>query len=151
MPNSVITDTSVLIIFDKIDRLDILEKVYQKIYTTPEIASEYGKPLPAWIRIETVKDKRYQKFIEAQLDRGESSVIALAIEKDDSLLIIDDLKARKFAQKLGLNITGALGVINKAKELGIIDKIKPVIDKLKMTDFRVGENVFDNLLNRNNE
>lgn len=151
MPNSVITDTSVLIIFDKIDRLDILEKVYQEIYTTPEIASEYGKAFPAWIRIETVKDKRYQKFIEAQLDRGESSVIALALEKDNSLLIIDDLKARKFAKKLGLNITGALGVINKAKELGIIDKIKPVIDKLKMTDFRVGENVFDNLLNRNNE
>jgi len=70
MPRIVIADTSVLIIFDKINRLDILEKVYHEIYTTPEIANEYGKPLPVWIRIESVNDKRYQRFIETQLDLG---------------------------------------------------------------------------------
>lgn len=151
MPRFVIADTSVLIIFDKIDRLKILKAVYQEIYTTPEITAEYGKPLPAWIKIESVKDKKYQKFIETQLDSGESSAIALAAEKKDSLLIIDDLKARKFAKRLGLRYSGTLGIINKAKEIGIIDRIGPLLDELKTTDFRIAESVIDKLLKRNNE
>jgi len=46
MPRYVIADASVFIIFDKIDQFDILKKVYQKIYTTSEIADEYNKLLP---------------------------------------------------------------------------------------------------------
>ena len=151
MPRIVIADTSILIIFDKINRLDILEKVYKEIYTTPEISNEYGKSLPEWIKIESVKDKRYQKFIETQLDLGESSAIALAVENKDSLLILDDNKARKLAIRLGLRITGTLGVINRAKELGVINKIKPLLDKLKTTDFRISRKVVEELLQRNNE
>jgi predicted nucleic acid-binding protein len=151
MPRYVIADASVFILFDKIDRLDILKGVYQSVITTPEIANEYNKPLPDWITIESVKDLKYQTFIQTQIDKGEASAISLAIEKGDSLLILDDLKARKLAKRLGLKFTGTLGVINKAKGLGYINKIKPLIDKLKATDFRISDKILDNLLKRNGE
>ena len=53
------------------------------------------------------------------------------------MLIIDDLKARKTAEKLGLNIIGVLGVIIDAKKEGIIPSVKPILAKMKQTNFRV--------------
>jgi len=151
MRRSVIADTSCLIIFDKINEFEVLKGVYDEIITTPEVLGEFGKPLPGWIIIEPVKDKKYQRFMEAQLDIGESSVIALAAEKGDVTLILDDLRARKLSRRLGLKYTGSLGVINKAKEIGVIDKIRPLLDKFIKTDFRISDKVIDNLLKRNNE
>ncbi len=72
-----------------------------------------------------------------QIDKGEASAIALALEITDSILIIDDYKARRVAEKLGLTITGTIGVIVKAKLQGIIPSIKPYLDKIKATNFRL--------------
>ncbi|MDF1550478.1 MAG: DUF3368 domain-containing protein, partial [Bacteroidales bacterium] len=84
-------------------------------------------------------------------DWGEASAIALAKEIENPLLLLDDLKARKLAGKLNLKFTGTLGVINKARQVGIIHKIKPLIDKLLLTDFRISENIINELLRLNNE
>ena len=152
MPKYVIADASVLIILDKINHLILLKGVYKQIFTTPEISDEYGKPLPDWIKIEPTKDKKYQKIIETQVDLGEASAIALALEHDDNtLLILDDLRARKLAKRLGMKFTGTLGVINKAKSIGLISKIRPLIEKLLLTDFRISEKVIEVLLNKNKE
>lgn len=75
--------------------------------------------------------------MELQIDKGEASAIALAKETPDSTIILDDYKARKVAEKLGLHITGTIGVIIKAKLNGIISSIKPYLAKLNQTDFRV--------------
>jgi predicted nucleic acid-binding protein len=151
MPSIVISDTSCLIIFEKIGQLDLLQKVYDNIVTTQDVAEEYLDILPAWIKIEIVKDKKYQEFLETQIDRGEASAIALAKELNNPLLLLDDLKARKLAGKLNLKFTGTLGVINRAKELGIIYEVKPLLDRLLLTDFRISENVINELLTLNNE
>ena len=79
--------------------------------------------------------------IEASIDKGEASAIALAIEFDVCLLIIDDLKGRKFAKKIGLKITGTLGIIIEAKLGGHIIAVKPIIDKIKATNFRISETI----------
>ena len=151
MRRLIITDTSCLIIFDKIDGFWILQKVYDEVITTNEVKKEFGKPLPSWIKTELVKDIKYQKFLETQLDLGESSAIALAAELENSILILDDLKARKFAKRLGFRLTGSLGILNKARQMGLIDKIKPFLDKLKETDFRISDNIINDLLDKNNE
>ncbi len=75
------------------------------------------------------------------IDRGESSAIALALETPDSTIILDDYKARKIAHQLGLVFTGTLGVIIKAKLNGIITSIKPVLEKIKQTDFRLSADI----------
>ena len=119
--------------------------------TTPEIADEFGEDLPDWIKIQSVSVKKYQNFLETQLDCGEASAIALASEFDNVLLLLDDLKARKLATLLKFKITGTLGVINKAKQMAIIDKVKPLIDKLLLTDFRIADNIVEEILKMNNE
>ncbi len=151
MPKVVISDTSTLILFHKIEELDLLNKIYGDLITTPEIAEEYGEELPEWIQIESVKDKKYQEFVATQVDLGEASAIALAKEFDDVLLLLDDLKARKLASLLNLKITGALGIIHKAKKDGYIEKVKPLIERLLLTNFRISEKIIEEILFLNNE
>ncbi len=151
MPKIVISDTSTLILFHKIEELNLLQKVYSELITTPEIAEEFGEKLPDWIKIQPVSDKKYQILLETQVDYGEASAIALATEYDDVLLLLDDLKARKLATQLKFKITGALGVIHKAKQMSIVDKVKSLIDKLLLTDFRIAENIIEEILHMNNE
>jgi predicted nucleic acid-binding protein len=151
MPKVVISDTSTLILFHKIDEFYLLQKVYGELITTTEIAEEFGEKLPEWIKVQTVTDKKYQKLLETQIDLGEASAIALASEFQDVLLLLDDLKARKLATKLNFKITGTLGVIQKAKNLGYISKIKPLIEKLLRIDFRIADHIIQEFLKINNE
>jgi predicted nucleic acid-binding protein len=151
MHKMVISDTSCLILFHKIGELDILRKVYDSVITTPEVAEEFMFELPDWIHIEAVKDKKYQEFLETQIDWGEASAIALAKEMEAPLLLLDDLKARKLAVKLNLKITGTLGVIHKAKQIGVLENVKTIIEKLQATNFRISENIIEELLQKNNE
>lgn len=118
-----------------------MHDLYTQIVTTTEIASEYGEPLPDWVEIVNVTDRSKQRLLELQIDKGESSAIALALETPDSTIILDDNKARRIANQLGLNYTGTIGVIVKAKLQGIIPSIKPVIAKIKETDFRLSAEI----------
>ncbi len=79
--------------------------------------------------------------MELQIDKGESSAIALGLETPDSFVILDDYKARKIAERLGVNFTGTIGVIIKAKLSGIIPSIKPILEKIKQTDFRLSAEI----------
>ena len=124
-----------------IGELDLLHKAYGQILTTPEIAAEFGEPLPDWVEIVEVKDKYRQRILELQIDRGESSAIALALETPNSVVILDDYKARKIAERLGVTLTGTIGVIIKAKLGGIIPTIKPLLEKIKQTDFRLSAEI----------
>lgn len=151
MPKTIISDTSCLILLDKIDEIEILHKLFGIIITTSEVAKEFGQPLPSWIKIQQPSDKNYQAIIETSVDKGEASAIALAVELDDCLLIIDDLKGRKFAQQLGLTIIGTLGIIVAAKLTGVITSAKPILSKIKTTNFRLSEKLELLILKKTNE
>ena len=113
--------------------------MYGKIITTAEVAEEFGQMLPDWVEIRLASDIYRQKILELQIDRGEASAIALAIELVDSVVILDDYKARKVAESLGIQIIGTIGIIIKAKRNGIIESIKPFLQKIRQTDFRISD------------
>ena len=98
-----------------------------------------------------VTDTHYQHILEIEADEGEASAIALAMELGNALLILDDFKARKLAAKLRLIYTGTFGVMLKAKEAGIIDAIRPIMDAIQTTNFRFSDNVFLQILREANE
>lgn len=137
MRKTIISDTSCFIILSNIGELELLHLVYGQIITTADIAEEFGDKLPDWVEIVAVKDKIRQQLLEMQIDKGESSAIALALETAESTLIIDDYKARKVAEQLRLAFTGTIGVLIKAKLIGKIDSIKPILKKIKDTNFRI--------------
>ena len=151
MQRVIISDTSCLILLDKIGELNLLNKLFGQVTVPQEIANEFRKELPGWFKIEEPINKTYQKILEASLDKGEASAIAFAIEQDDCLLIIDDLKGRKYAEQLGIKITGTLGLIIDAKLSEYITSVKPILDKIKQTDFRLTEDLEKRTLEKSKE
>ena len=71
-----------------------------EIVITEKVADEYGSPLQPWITTKNPEHNKFLKLLEQQLDKGEASAIALAVELDNCLLILDDLKSRKYAKSL---------------------------------------------------
>jgi predicted nucleic acid-binding protein len=137
MQKTIIADSSCLILLDKIEELDLLKKLFGKVIVTSIIAEEFGNPLPEWISIKDAENKNYQNILELSVDRGEASAIALAVEQSDCLLILDDQKARKLAAELKLNYTGTLAVLVEAKLKGHITSVRPIISKIRKTNFHL--------------
>lgn len=150
MPQIIISDTSCLILLQKIDELDLLHKVFGQIVITEEIAKEFNRDLPEWITVKNPK-RNSDRISESFLDKGEASAIALALEEDSPLLIIDESKGRRVAKELGIRYTGTLGVIGSAKANGKIESVQPIIDKIRRTNFRISEDLLKRLLKQHDE
>lgn len=146
MTEYIIADTSCLILFDNIDELQILKRVYSTIIITPEVRKEYKKSIPDWIKTEKVKNKKRQRHFAELVDAGEASAIALAVEHKNSILIIDDRRGRKLAISLRIEITGTLGTLMKAKQKGIIPQLSPLLKKLKLKGLRISKDVEEGIL-----
>ena len=151
MPKVIISDTSCLIILTKIGELDLLRQLYKTVAITQDILLEYGEHLPDWIEVQQAKDHYRQQLLEMQIDKGEAGAIALALETIENIIILDDWKARKVAERLGLTVTGTLGVIVKARNNGIIPSIKPYLGKIRETNFRISEELEQIALKEANE
>jgi predicted nucleic acid-binding protein len=101
--------------------------------------------------IKSPSDSHYQQILEMELDKGEASAIALSLEIDNAILIIDDLKGRKVAGRLSLKYSGTFGLILRAKQEGIVSSIRPILNKITKTNFHFSENLFETILKEADE
>jgi predicted nucleic acid-binding protein len=150
MPN-VISDSSCLIALDNIGMVFILKDLYEKIYITEEVYNEFGQCVEDWIEIKPVENKNYLVLLNQLVDLGEASTIALSLELTDSLMILDDKKARTVANHLNLKFTCLLGIILKAKQQEIIPCVSEVLNKLKLVNFRISKAIENEVLRLANE
>ena len=137
----VIADASSLIALDNISDLEVLQRLYTAITITPEVASEYGRETPAWIHIREASRQSKRRLEPSRLDPGEVSSIALALDSDDPLLIIDEKKGRRVAEQFGIDIIGIVGVLIKAKLAGFVRDPETLLDRLESVDFRLSEDL----------
>lgn len=157
----VISDTSTITNLAAIQYIRLLPQLYERI-TIPEAVyrelSEIEPPVPGtleaqaapWIEVRQVLNrttiKRLQ--VEMRLDLGESEAIALALALNADLLLIDERRGRAEADRLGIRITGLLGVLVEAKQKNLIFTVKPLMDALIATSaFRVSSALYSQILN----
>ncbi len=133
MVSAVISDASCLIILSEIGALHLLFNAYGPVVTTPTVAQEFGMELPEWLSIQAPSS--IPNF-PTSIDPGEASAIALALETPNCILIIDEKTARNYAIRLGLEITGTLGVIVKAKLNGAVPSVRPFVEAIRKKGFR---------------
>lgn len=150
MQKTIVSDTSCLILLYKIGEIELLQKVFGTIFITETVLIEFRKPIPNWIQIRNPKNNLHVA-LRGFLDDGEATSISLATEYKECLLIIDELKGRKIAKELEINFTGTLGVIITAKNNGIIESVKPILEKISNTDFRLSNKLIEKILFLANE
>lgn len=148
MNKIIISDTSCLIALTKIEKLDLLKDLYQKIIITTTVYQEFGGSLPDWFFVTEVTDKQKQFELENLLDKGEASSIALALEIENSTLIIDETKGRKIAQSLNIDIIGTIGIILLADKKGLISDVIGTILRLVNKGFRLSDAILDKLIEK---
>lgn len=125
--------------------LSLLNRIFGQILITNTVAAEFKKRLPDWILIKYPSPDLYIGLKEF-LDPGEASSIGLAASYENALLIIDEGKGRKVAKELGISITGSLGILILAKKKRLVPLIKPIIEKIQKTNFRLSEALIEKVL-----
>lgn len=148
MNKVIISDTSCLIVLSKIEKLDLLKDLYHEVIVSTAVHQEFGASLPDWIFIAKVKDKQKQKDLENRLDKGEASSIALALEIDNSTLIIDEIKGRKIAQSFNIDIIGTIGIILLADKKGLISDVTSTILQLVNKGFRLSDKLINMIIEK---
>lgn len=150
MQEKVYVDTSSIIILNKINALDLLNKIYSNVIITNYIQLELNEAIPSWISVELTYNIDQSFLKNFNLGLGETSIIINAI-KNNGFLIIDDLKARKIATTLSLRFTGSIGILIIAKELKLIDSVKYYLEKIQETNFRLSDTLINKVLEITNE
>ena len=159
----VVSDTSPVSSLIIIGQLSILKGVFTEIVIPPTVASEierladYSISLQVyhqsdWIRKEKPKNEEEVKKLLHVIDEGESEAIVLAIEMGAAYLLIDERIGTIQARQKGLETIGLLGVLVKAKEKGVIENVKPILDDLiYKAGFWIGEKLRSRVLKEVNE
>lgn len=136
----IVSNATPLISFARIGELDLLRRVVGEPLTIPDaVAKEietYQRDRQAridlaredWIRPLAVADDQRVRLLLPTLDRGEAEVIALALERQARLVLLDELIGRKVAESLGLLVTGSAGILIRAKQLGEIETVRPYLE-----------------------
>ena len=84
-----------------------------------------------WLRVGQAPDSPMLRVLVAQLHRGEAESIALAAGLHADFVLIDEQEGRRIAGSSGLAVTGVLGVLLRAKRMGQVSAVKPLIDMLR--------------------
>lgn len=83
-----------------------------------------------WIQTVAVQNVALVQQLEAELDAGEAAAIALAIERQATLLLMDERRGVEVATRYDLNVQGVLGALVLAKSRGLIPAVQPFLDQL---------------------
>lgn len=148
----VIVNSTPIIALADIGRLDILQDVYGEIIIPDAVYDEVTVKDSGyldgydWIKVGSITNQAAKKFFISALHDGEVEVMILATEIEADLVIIDDGLARKHAKRLGLTVTGTLGVLLRAKSNGNIEAVKPLLDNLIQDGLYISKDVYDEVL-----
>lgn len=132
----IVSNSAGLIALERIERLDLLPQVYSTIWIPPAVSGEIGF-VTDWLQVQAVKNLALVKTLRTQVGAGESEAITLALEIEDIPVLLDDKKARRIAEQLGLQVAGTIGLLLKAKQQGVVPAIKSILDELEAVDFRI--------------
>ena len=160
MPD-VICNTSPLQYLHQADVLELLPALVGQVCVPEAVAAELREGrrrnvrLPAleelsWLIVRPVRDPTLLPLV-THLGDGEKEVLALGLETQDALLLLDDRDARRYARTLELEISGTLGLLLRAKERGVLDAVRPVLDRLQALRFRLNAKTRQRVLERAGE
>ena len=152
----VIADTTPLNYLTLIELTHILSELFGQVGIPPAVLNELRSPQapdavrewfahrPDWL---VVREVRQEDPTLAHLDPGEREAVTLAQELQADLILLDENRGRQEAIDRGFNVTGTVGLLDRAGARGLID-VPTAVAQLRQTNFRVSPRLFKALLDR---
>lgn len=154
----IISNTTPMINFCAIKRLDILEKLFNKIVIPRAVHIELNEKLDSFpwltdvhrtnfVEVSKIQDIKFYNLLKADLDEGEAEVITLAFETNAKLLLLDEIAARNIAQIHNLPFIGSIGCLLLAKKKRIVKTIHPLLDDMQYkANFWISPKLYEKIL-----
>ncbi|HKQ50113.1 MAG TPA: DUF3368 domain-containing protein [Phycisphaerae bacterium] len=158
----VVSDTSPLVALQHLGKVDLLRALFEEVLVPPAVVAELARGTEKWpavdlspypfVRIRSPQRPQPPLNLRVRIDPGEQEAIALALELHADLLLVDDKSGREAAREVGLQHTGTLGVLLRAKSMGFVPLIRPLLDRLvEDIDFYLSREVRDVVLQQARE
>ena len=159
----VVSDTTPLISLLKINRLDLLKKLFGDVLIPQAVFDELTDDERFRLEADQIREK---KFIVVKpvnnpestnilkratgLDQGESEAIVLTDELKADLLLMDEAKGRNISAQMGLRIMGTIGILMAAYEEDELssDEVRECIAGLQHAGRHIGQRHYQMLLSR---
>jgi len=153
----VVSDTTPISELAKVDHLDLLPKLFEKIVIPSGVFNELQVgQYPAtklvhnlsWLEVVTVDNRHVVQELQElyNLDLGESEAIALAEGIEVVQLLIDEKRGRRVALARKTPIIGTVGVLLLAKRRGLLDSIKDILDEMQVQGTRISAQLYVQVL-----
>jgi predicted nucleic acid-binding protein len=152
----IVSNTSPLLYLYRIGTLDLLPRLFSKVWTSPAVSRELregerrGHDVPdlqsfSWLEI-TEPRAIPSQWLALDLGAGELSVLALALENPHWFVLLDDGLARRVAQSAGLNVWGTLKILLEAQSRGLTGDLASLLDRLQDAGMWISEGVRQRVL-----
>ena len=149
-----VSNTSPICYFARLGLLDILRELLGQVRVPPAVVDEIdtGRALIPelpdlrtidWVRIDSGPSPEISSI---QLGPGEAEALALAGSLSDVCILLDDFQAREQAVERGIPARGTLALLVMAKEKGLIQEVRPLIERLEKMGFRLSDAVREAVL-----
>ncbi|CUU10469.1 Predicted nucleic acid-binding protein, contains PIN domain [Armatimonadetes bacterium GBS] len=135
MKEPAVANSTCLIGLERAGWLHLLPSLFEPLVIPPKVQEEFGVYYD-WLIVQVPLNQAAVEAARTTVDDGEAEAIVLAQEKGWRL-IIDDKKARAYARQQGVRVIGTLGVLLRAKQEGFVPAVKPLVEALQSTGFRI--------------
>ena len=137
MADRIVINTGPVIALTRADALEVLARLPLEFVCPPQVEDEIksgaalGHPFrwPTTLKVLSLAGP-LDPVARAALDDGEAAVIQLAREQSIEWVCMDERKGRRAALAIGLKVVGSLGLLARAKALGIVPAVRPITDRL---------------------
>lgn len=155
----IVSNATPLIGLAIIEEFEMLHKIFNEIHIATAVYEEvvtYGKDIGGakthvsgakWIETVSVKDRLAVDVLLDELDSGEAETIVLAHELKADWVLMDERKGRRKLTSLGIPKIGTIGLLLKAKELGLIPMVQPKLEDLNIKGFGLSPALIQQVLN----
>jgi predicted nucleic acid-binding protein len=156
MVRFVVADASPLIGLATADLLHVLRELFGTVTITRLVKDEMtgGGRRPGVEMLDAAMRDGWLRVAPAPLetwrltgiDAGEASTIALAAQREGSLVLIDDGLGRAQAAALGLEILDVPGILLAAKRARLVRAVRPLVARLARRGFTIPDDARRSLL-----
>ncbi len=141
----VISDASPLVHLSTIARFDLLRSLYTSLLIPPAVLSEVtiaGQGRPGALELASAIEAKWIEVRSPQaatlthqalqgLDPGEQEALALALDSKADFVLIDELRGRSAARRIGVRAIGTLGVLIVAKRRGLLPTLRGELERVR--------------------